>query len=54
MNAGLVDEVRLTVHPVVLGSGKALFNNVEQRLALELVETRRLPAGRVVLIYNVA
>jgi dihydrofolate reductase len=54
MNEGLVDEVRLTVHPVVLGSGKALFNNVERRHPLELVETRRLVAGRVGLIYNVA
>lgn len=54
MNEGLVDEVRLTVHPVVLGSGKALFSNVERRHPLELVETRRLVAGRVGLIYNVA
>jgi dihydrofolate reductase len=53
MNEGLVDEVRLTVHPVVLGSGKALFNNVERRHALDLVETRRLTGGRVGLSYNV-
>jgi dihydrofolate reductase len=53
MNEGLVDEVRLTVHPVVLGSGKALFNNVERRHALELVETRRLTGGRIGLSYNV-
>jgi dihydrofolate reductase len=54
MNEGLVDEVRLTLHPVVLGSGKALFSNVERRHPLELVETRRLVAGRVGLINNVA
>lgn len=31
MNAGVVDEVRLTVHPIVLGSGKPLFKDVESR-----------------------
>jgi dihydrofolate reductase len=53
MNAGLVDEMRLTVHPVLLGKGKALFEDVDARHPLELVETRQLTAGRVGLTYNV-
>jgi dihydrofolate reductase len=53
MNAGLVDQLRLTVHPVVLGKGKALFKDVEGRHGLELLENRRLPGGRVSLTYNV-
>jgi dihydrofolate reductase len=53
MNAGLVDRLRLTVHPVVLGKGKALFKDVEGRHGLELLETRRLAGGRVSLTYNV-
>jgi dihydrofolate reductase len=53
MNEGLVDQVRLTVHPVVLGNGKSLFKDVEAR-PLELVEARQLTAGRVSLTYNVA
>lgn len=52
MNAGLVDQLRLTVHPVVLGKGTALFKDVEGRHGLELLETRRLPGGRVSLTYN--
>jgi dihydrofolate reductase len=52
MNAGLVDQLRLTVHPVVLGKGKALFKDVEGRHGLELLETRRLPGGRVSLTYD--
>jgi dihydrofolate reductase len=54
MNAGLVDQLRLTVHPVVLGKGKAPFKAVEGRHGLELLETRRLPGGRVSLTYNLA
>src|SRR5215207_8322570 len=53
MNEGLVDQLRLTVHPVVLGKGKALFKDVEGRHGLELLETRRLAGGRVSLTYNV-
>ena len=54
MNAGLVDRLRLTVHPVVLGKGKALFKDVEGRHGLELLETRRLAGGRVSLTYDLA
>lgn len=53
MNAGLVDQLRLTVHPVLLGKGKALFKDVEGRHGLELLENRRLAGGRVSLTYNV-
>jgi dihydrofolate reductase len=53
MNEGLVDQLRLTVHPVVLGKGKALFKDVERRHGLELLETRSLAGGRVSLTYNV-
>jgi dihydrofolate reductase len=53
MNEGLVDQLRLTVHPVVLAKGKALFKDVEGRHGLELLETRRLAGGRVSLTYNV-
>jgi dihydrofolate reductase len=54
MNEGLVDQLRLTVHPVVLGNSKPLFKDVERRHGLELLETRPLPGGRVGLTYNVA
>jgi dihydrofolate reductase len=54
MNAGLVDQLRLTVHPVVLGKGKALFKDVEGRHGLELMAARRLAGGRVSLTYDLA
>jgi dihydrofolate reductase len=52
LNEGLVDEIRLTVHPLVLGQGKPLFRGVRDRHALDLVDSRRLSSGRVNLIYR--
>ena len=42
---GLVDEYRLTVHPVVLGSGLPLFTT---RIAFDLVDSVDYPNGVVV------
>jgi dihydrofolate reductase len=44
---GLIDEYRLFVSPVVLGSGTPYFPAVDERINLELVETRTF-ASRVV------
>ena len=35
---GLLDELRLIVHPIILGSGKRLFEDEEDRKALKLVD----------------
>jgi dihydrofolate reductase len=37
---GLIDEYRLFVSPVVLGAGTPYFPPLDERIALELVETR--------------
>lgn len=39
-NLGLIDEYRLLVHPVVLGSGTPLFQNIEDRAKLKLVDSK--------------
>lgn len=52
LNLDLIDELRLSVHPIVLGQGKALFKDIAQRHALELVQARPLPWGTVELIYS--
>ena len=51
MNRGIVDELRLDVHPIVLGGGKALFNDVKDRHSVQLLEARPLGSGQVRLTY---
>jgi dihydrofolate reductase len=51
---GLVDELRLAIHPVLLGSGKALFKDSPRRHRLILAQTRPLPWGTVELSYRLA
>ena len=53
MNAGLVDEIRLVVQPIVLGRGKPLFKDVNERHALTLLEAKPLTASAVSLRYSV-
>ena len=50
---GLVDELRLLIHPLVLGSGKRLFSDGE-RLALQLIFSREMGGGAVLLTYQPA
>lgn len=52
MNLHLVDELRLSVHPILLGEGKPLFINLKERVELELVKTNTYPSGVVQLIYH--
>jgi dihydrofolate reductase len=52
INLGLVDEFRLSVHPVILGEGKPLFIDIKQRLNLKLVDTKPFSSGVVQLRYQ--
>lgn len=53
MNLGLVDELSLAIHPVLLGGGKPLFNNIKDRIKLTLVDTKTYSTGLVSLTYNI-
>jgi dihydrofolate reductase len=52
IRAGLVDEFQLFVSPVVLGGGTPFFPAVEDRLSLELAETRTFGSRVVYLRYR--
>ena len=51
-NLGLIDEYQLLVHPVVLGSGKPLFQDIKHKVNLKLIQTKTHPSGVVILSYQ--
>lgn len=51
---GLIDELRLLVHPVVIGRGRHLFEDGDQPCGLELLESTTLSSGMLNLVYGPA
>ncbi len=51
---GLIDEYRLMVNPVILGGGKAMFQNVQAPLKLKLLKAQPFRSGNVLLYYQTA
>jgi len=52
IDAGLLDELRLIVHPVAAGGGQPLFGGIAKRQPLELVSAEPMGSGRVNLTYR--
>ncbi len=52
LDGGLIDELTLTVIPMVLGRGRPLFAGVEHRRALSLQSQRAIGGGLVQLVYT--
>ncbi len=50
--ADLIDEYRLLVQPLVLGTGRALFDQLPDSRHLNLVEALSFPSGIVVHVYR--
>ena len=53
IDAGLVDELRLILYPLLVGEGKALFTTTQHRRGLELRQVQQLTDGRVSLVYEI-
>lgn len=51
-NAGLITDYMLSVHPIILGSGKPLFQHVNQRTELLHTSTETYSSGLVQLRYT--
>jgi dihydrofolate reductase len=52
MQLGLIDEYDLYVNPVILGSGKPMFQARDHTTGLRLVESRAFRSGVVLLTYQ--
>jgi dihydrofolate reductase len=48
----LVDEYRLMVFPIVLGTGKKLFGDTDDSVVLDLVDSKLLDSGTLILTYR--
>jgi dihydrofolate reductase len=51
-NLGLIDEYQVLVHPVIVGSGKPLFQDIKKPVKLKLVNSKTHPSGVEVLTYQ--
>jgi dihydrofolate reductase len=48
---GLIDEYRIGLNPLVLGRGTPMFQSIEERMRLKLLEARPMQSGVVLLRY---
>jgi dihydrofolate reductase len=54
LRAGLLDELRLLVHPIVVGRGKRLFATEDQTRGLRLADAQTFSTGVLSLTYTPA
>ena len=52
MKLDLIDEYQLCVHPVVVGSGLPLFENITDRTVFKLIKTKTFRSGAITLYYG--
>jgi dihydrofolate reductase len=51
LREGLLDELRLLVHPIVVGHGKRLFETEDQPIPLKLIESKTFQTGVQAMTY---
>ncbi|RYD87262.1 MAG: hypothetical protein EOP54_29050, partial [Sphingobacteriales bacterium] len=53
MKHNYINELLLAIHPIVLGTGKPLFEDMQERLKLTLLDTIVYSSGLVQVLYSV-
>jgi dihydrofolate reductase len=54
LQCGLVDEYRVVLNPVLIGTGRPLFPDIERKINLKLTRTKPLASGAIILYYEQA
>jgi dihydrofolate reductase len=52
IEGGLVDEYRLTINPSIIANGKSFFQQQHSRRNLELISSKSVKAGRLIVRYK--
>jgi dihydrofolate reductase len=52
LQLGLIDEYRIIVNPVILSNGKPFFKDMNDKLSLKLLNTKKFSCGNVILHYQ--
>jgi dihydrofolate reductase len=52
MKLNLIDEYQLCVHPVIAGGGMPLFEDINSRIILKLINTKTFSGGAITLYYK--
>ncbi len=51
LNLNMIDEFQLCIHPVIAGSGSALFEKLNSSITFRLLRTKTFKGGAVILYY---
>lgn len=52
MQLDLIDEYKITVSPVLIGSGLPLFQGIKKKIHLKLIENKTFDSGAIGLVYE--
>jgi dihydrofolate reductase len=50
--AGVLDELRIMIFPILLGQGRSLFEDLKNRVSLTLLRVRQFDSGNILLTYR--